>query len=181
MENQKKKILAIIGSATPNSSNLKLIEKINEITPNFEIEIFKDLSILPHFNTELTDENTPKEVEEIRMKIENSDGIFFSTPEYIFSIPSRLKNLLEWCVSTNIFSEKPVSTITASASGEKGHDELNLILKTLGANIDEKNSILIKGIKGRFDENGNLNESLLHEINEIVLSFELTIEKHACR
>jgi hypothetical protein len=36
---------------------------------------------------------------------------------------------LEWCISTNVFSDKPVAVITGSANGEKGHEELLLILK----------------------------------------------------
>ncbi|WP_262886208.1 NADPH-dependent FMN reductase [Sphingobacterium sp. 18053] len=33
-------------------------------------------------------------------------------PEYIFSIPSGLKNSIEWCISTTVFSDKPVGIIT---------------------------------------------------------------------
>lgn len=170
------KILVIIGSATQNSSNLKLVESIKALMPHFEIEIVNNLSDLPHFDTELTTENTPEIVEIFREKIENADGIIFSTPEYIFSIPSRLKNLLEWCVSTTVFDEKPVSIITASASGEKGHEELNLILKTLGANINDNDCLLIKGIKGRFDENGLMNADLEKQIKQIMFNFNNSLE-----
>ena len=56
---EKKNILAIIGSASSNSANLKLVE-------------FRDA-------------------------IKNSDGIIICTSEYIFSIPSGLKNSIERC------------------------------------------------------------------------------------
>ena len=95
----------------------------------------------------------------------------FSTPEYIFSIPGRLKNLLEWCVSTTVFSEKPVAVITASASGEKGHEELLLILKTLGAMADDKHQVLIKGIKGKFDGNGLLESNTFVKVSKLVTDF----------
>ncbi len=109
----RKTITIIIGSATKNSSNLKLMEKALEMKTDIDFVIHDDLSILPHFDTELTDNKTPAEVLKIREDIDNSSGVIFSTPEYIFSIPSRVKNLLEWCVSTTVFSGKPVGVVTA--------------------------------------------------------------------
>lgn len=159
------KILSIIGSATKNSSNSKIVREIIKLNPDVEFEVFDKLYTLPHFRTELTDHHTPQEVQNIRNKIDECDGVLFSTPEYIFSIPSALKNLLEWCVSTMVFDQKPVSIITASANGEKGHEELELILSTLGAKASN-NNLLIKGIKGRFDVDGNLSQEVLYKIQD---------------
>lgn len=166
-----KKIVIIIGSASENSSNQKLMEQIVEKTDETNFLMYDDLSILPHFGTGLTDNNTPKEVLKIREDINRSAGVIFSTPEYIFSIPGRLKNLLEWCVSTTVFSEKPVAVITASASGEQGHEELLLILKTLGAVADDKHQALIKGIKGKFDSNGLLESNTFAKVSKLVTDF----------
>src|SRR5205814_1264957 len=87
----------------------------------------------------------------------------------IFSVPSGLKNAIEWCVSTTVFSKKPVGIITASASGEKGHEELKLIMRTIETIFTEDTTLLIKGIKGKVDENGNIkddktNTALMHFI-----------------
>lgn len=169
-------ILAIIGSATEESSNLKLVEYITDHFESMNIEIFNDLKNLPHFDTSITDENTPETVQAIKSRIEKADGIIFSTPEYIFSIPSGLKNLLEWCVSSVIFTNKPVSIITASASGERGHEELKLILETLGAKVSEDNNLLIKGIKGRFDNSSQLNDQTANELNITINHFIKTVE-----
>lgn len=169
-------ILAIIGSATEESSNLKLVEYITDHFESMNIDIFNDLKNLPHFDTSITDENTPETVQAIKSRIEKADGIIFSTPEYIFSIPSGLKNLLEWCVSSVIFINKPVSIITASASGERGHEELKLILETLGAKVSEDNNLLIKGIKGRFDNFGQLNEQTANELNITIKNFIKTVD-----
>lgn len=169
-----KKIVVIIGSATKNSSNWKLIQHAIK-TSSIDFEIYDDLSIFPHFDTQLTDHNTPVEILKIREDIKGSAGVLFSTPEYIFSIPSRLKNLLEWCVSTTIFSEKPVAVITASAQGEKAHEELLLILRTLGAATESDHQLLIKGIKGKFDENGNIENNTFAMISKLMISFENSI------
>lgn len=170
-----RKIVIIIGSASENSSNLKLMEQILENMDSTDFQIYNDLSVLPHFDTALTDENTPEEVLKMREDVKNSSGVIFSTPEYIFSIPGRLKNMLEWCVSTTIFSEKPVAVITASASGEKGHEELLLILKTLGAAMDDKHQALIKGIKGKFDSNGLLESNTFAKVSKLVTDFTTSV------
>ncbi|WP_267401949.1 MULTISPECIES: NADPH-dependent FMN reductase [unclassified Chryseobacterium] len=171
---ERKKIVIIIGSATKNSSNFKLMENTFQQNQEADFIVYDDLSILPHFDTEHTDINTPAEVLKIREDINSSAGVVFSTPEYIFSIPSRLKNLLEWFVSTTIFNEKPTAVVTASANGEKGHEELLLILKTLGAKVDD-HQLLIKGIKGRFERDGSLKNDTFAEISKLMKNFEKSI------
>jgi chromate reductase len=154
---EKKTLLAIIGSASANSTNIKLVEQIAVLTNHeYNLTIYNDLKSLPHFDPDLSAENPPRQVVELRNTIEQSDGIIICTPEYVFSIPSGLKNAIEWCIATTIFSDKPSGLITASASGQKGHEELQLIMKTAMANFTNETSLLIQGIKGKFDEQGNL-------------------------
>lgn len=161
---EKKNILAIIGSASSNSANLKLVKQIAILTENkFNLTIFNDLKSLPHFDPELSADHPPKQIVEFRNAIEKSDGIIICTPEYVFSLPSGLKNAIEWCISTTIFFNKPSGLITASASGQKGHEELLLIMKTVMAKFTDETTLLIQGIKGRF----NLDELKLdNETNE---------------
>jgi len=156
----KKNVLAIIGSASKGSSNLKLVNRIAELAgEEFELTIYDELMNLPHFNPMQTDNDTPGAVVEFRKKIVHADGIIISTPEYIFSIPSGLKNAFEWCVSTTVFSNKAVGLITASANGVKGHDELKLIMKTINTRFTDKTTLLIHGIKGKIDQNGNIHDT----------------------
>jgi NAD(P)H-dependent FMN reductase len=153
----RKNIFAIIGSASRNSSNLKIVRHLEAATQtHFNWTVFDDLHKLPHFDPERTDMNVPPEIEAFRTAIQQSDAVLICTPEYIFSIPSGLKNALEWCVSTLVFSEKPVALITASANGLKGHEELQLILRTLGAVFTEATTLLIQGVKGKVDAEGNI-------------------------
>jgi NAD(P)H-dependent FMN reductase len=153
----KKNILAIIGSASSYSANYKLVEKIASLTcESINLTIYNDLKTLPHFDPELSADNPPRQIIEFRKNIEQADGIIICTPEYVFSIPSGLKNAIEWCISTTIYTDKPSGLITASASGQKGHEELQLIMKTAMAKFTDETCLLIQGIKGKFDEQGNL-------------------------
>lgn len=156
---QKKKIFVIIGSASKNSANEKLIDHFEKLTDQvFSLTICKDLKTLPHFDPELSIDNPPKEIIEFRSHVEQSDGILISTPEYIFSIPSGLKNAIEWCVATTVFSDKPTGLITASASGLKGHEALQLIMKTVMAKFTNETVLLIPGVKGKINLQGEITD-----------------------
>lgn len=124
----------------------------------FNLTISSDLKTLPHFDPELSAENPPSQIIELRKSIEQADGIIICTPEYVFSIPSGLKNAIEWCITTTIFSDKPIGLITASSSGKKGHEELQLIMKTVMAKFTDETCLLIQGIKGKFNEQGDLTD-----------------------
>lgn len=154
-----KRIFIINGSASDNSSNQKLIDNFADLTKDFfSLLVFTDLKRLPHFDPELSVDDTPEVIIDFRQNIESADGIVICTPEYVFSIPSGLKNAIEWCVSTTVFSDKPTGLITASANGEKGHEELQLLMRTLMAKFTPDTTLLIQGIKGKVDQQGQITD-----------------------
>lgn len=172
---KKKNIIGICGSASRNSANLSILKWIAESDKSdFDLEIIDDLTELPHFKTELTDKNVPEQVLDLRNKIENADGIIICTPEYVFSIPSGLKNMIEWCVSTTVFSDKPIGLITASTNGEKGHEELKLIMETVQTKFTDETTLLIQGVKGKVEKDGKISdkkteselEKFVHNLNK---------------
>ena len=162
--NPRKQIFAIVGSASKKSANEHLIEFIaQQLRNEFDVFIFNELKLLPHFDPEATIDNPPKSVADFRSKISEADGIIICTPEYVFSIPSGLKNAIEWCVATTVFSDKPVGLITASAHGAKGHEELQLIMKTVMAKFTEEATLLIQGVKGKINERGEIIDEVTKE------------------
>lgn len=174
-----KKIFAINGSASRNSSNEKLIDYIaNLMKDSFSVTVFNDLKMLPHFDPELSTSNTPEEILNFRNNVERADGIIVCSPEYVFSIPSGLKNALEWCVATNIFASKPTGLITASANGEKGHEELQLIMKTVMARFTTDTTMLIQGVKGKIDKQGFITDNKTRDdLDKFIAAFkELTAD-----
>ena len=172
---RKIKILAITGSTRKNSSNFKILKYISDnVKTEFEVEIFEDLAEIPHFNPDLDNENPPENVVSFRNKIIQADGIIICSPEYVFSLPGSLKNALEWCVSTTIFSNKNTGLITASASGEKGHEQLLLIMKTLEAKFLDNTQHLIQGIRGKINEEGKIiNEETEAALQDFIHNFEI--------
>jgi len=176
---EKINVLGINGSASQDSSNLTILKNIKALgRDHFDMTILEDLSILPHFQAEQSTKDTPPKVIEFRTQIERSDGVIIVTPEYVFSIPSRLKNAIEWCVSETVFSDKPIGLITASASGEKGHEELKLLMKTLLTNFTDETSLLIKGVKGKTNLAGEIIDSTtLSALKRFVRSFTSLLRK----
>jgi len=157
----KKKILAICGSTRTRSANLLIINHVARLlSTDAQFEFYNELDILPHFNPDLDKERAPEIVEDLRQKIRKADGILICTPEYVFSLPGALKNAIEWCVSTTIFSEKPVALITASASGVIAHESLQLVLKTIYADIRKETQLLIQGAKGKISSEGEITDAL---------------------
>ncbi len=178
----KKKIFVIIGSASANSSNEKLIDNFAALTKDyFVLTVFKGLKTLPHFDPDVSTGNTPNIIVDFRNNIQNADGIIICTPEYVFSIPSGLKNAIEWCVSTTVFSDKPIGLITASANGQKAHEELQLIMKTVMTNFTNEATLLIQGVKGKINEHGKItNNKTVEDLTNFIDAFKAQI-KIACR
>lgn len=174
---QKKRILAILGSTKKKSSNRAILEFIAQSIPDsVEVVVYDKIDTLPHFNPDL-ETKLPATVQDLRLAIENADAVLLSSPEYVFSLPGSLKNAIEWNVSTTLFSNKPIAIIIAAASGEKALASLSLIMTTLEAKIAPDSTLLLKGIKGKLNEQGKISdaqtmdkisavvESLLHSID----------------
>lgn len=148
---------------------MRLIASLYE--NDLDVKIFKEITRLPHFNPDVTDEGLSISVKNFREAIAESDGVIICTPEYVFSLPGTLKNALEWTVSTTVFSEKPVSLIVASGLGEKTFESLNLIMKTLGARIEEQATLLIQGARAKFKQDQPLDDQTLADVKRLITSF----------
>lgn len=175
----RKNVFAIIGSASKASSNEKFVQLIAELTKDdFTFTIHNDLKTLPHFDPELSIDNPPVEVVQFRKSIEDSDAVLICTPEYVFSIPSGLKNAIEWCVATTVFTDKPLGIITASADGRKGHEELQLIMKTVMAKFSDETTLLVQGIKAKINSAGTLtNTEMKTALADFIVAFKSLVEE----
>ena len=170
----KKNILAICGSTRKQSTNKDIISVITNMSQDtLEITIYDGLTDLPFFNQDITDENTPANVIALREAISRADGVLICTPEYVFSLPGVLKNALEWMVSTTVFLDKPTALITASSSGEKAHESLLLVMKTLGVKTNEELCILISSVKSKLNPQGEvIDEALVSKLENLIANFQ---------
>ncbi|MEO8173135.1 MAG: NADPH-dependent FMN reductase [Sediminibacterium sp.] len=174
----KKKILAISGSTRANSVNLQILEAIAKMySSQVDFVLFSEIDQLPHFNPDLDQEPFPPAIISLRKKIEEADGILICTPEYVFSLPGSLKNALEWMVSTTLFTDKPAALITASSSGQKAREALDLIMRTLGVKLAENGSLLISAPKNKVSIDGEITDkATLLAIRELMDAFIFMLE-----
>lgn len=173
MNDVPKHILAISGSTRADSSNAQLLRIMAALAGDrWSVTYYDQLDQLPHFNPNLDHGNVPEPVSALRQQIEAADGIIICTPEYVFSLPGSLKNLLEWLVSTTLLTDKPTALITASASGEKAHEALQLVVGTLQARFTPATTLLISGIRGKLAPDGHLTDATVEAaITQLVEAF----------
>lgn len=91
----KKKILFIIGSLRKESFNKKLAVLTEKIIAERAIVEYLDYSDLPLMNQDI-EFPAPVAVATVRNKVGEADGIWIFSPEYNYSYPGHLKNLIDW-------------------------------------------------------------------------------------
>lgn len=152
-----KKILGISGSTKKDSTNGIILRYVAEhFKDELDIEIYEDIDQLPHFNPGLDKDTPPIEIQRLREKIQSADGVLICTPEYVFSLPGSLKNMIDWQVSTTLFSGKPVAIIVAAASGAKAYESLCLVMRTIESVLPDSSTLLINGARGKVSPGGEI-------------------------
>ncbi len=158
---KRKKILAISGSTRTESVNLHILNAIAEMYKDAaDWTIYQAIDMLPHFNPDLDREPFPEPVIVFRNLIMESDAVVICTPEYVFSLPGSFKNAIEWTVSTTVFTDKPAALITASSSGSKAREALDLIMRTVGVRVGKPDSLLIQAPKTKISKEGEITDPL---------------------
>lgn len=173
MPKSKPKVLAISGGISSSSYNKKILNALkHNYADDCEIMMYDEIANFPFFASGISDEETPEIVKTFLKEVENADGILICSPEYVFSIPGVLKNAIEWAVSSVVFTDKPVALITAASVGEKAHESLLLVLKTIGAKLSEKTNLLISGVKGKVSIDGEITDlPTKQSVNNLMVQF----------
>ena len=91
----KLKIIGFSGSLRAGSFNSAALRAAKELAPDgVEIEIY-DISQFPPFNQD-EDSAPPQMVTDLKAAIRAADAVIFSSPEYNYSVPGHLKNVIDW-------------------------------------------------------------------------------------
>ncbi len=144
-----------------------------------DFAIYTQIDQLPHFNSDLDTDTPPEAITHFRKQIEAADGILICTPEYVFSLPGSFKNAIEWLVSTILLTDKPAAMITASSSGQKAHEALNLVMKTVGVKVAEAASLLISAPKTKISIEGRITEeATMKSIRLLMDAFMVTMSEN---
>lgn len=151
-------ILAISGSLRKDSFNTGLLRAAIEESPDGMDITIADISGIPVYNgDEETRDGVPAKILQLVDDIRAADGVLIATPEYNFSIPGGLKNVIDWIsrVENQPFANKPVA-IMGAAGGPLGtarvQYELRKVLGSQSANIVHKPEIFVGGASTKFND-----------------------------
>ena len=161
------KIIGISGSFRAASNNTGLLRAASGFAPD-GIDIL-NYSEIPIYNGD--DEaasGAPARAIEIAETIGQADGLMIACPEYNFSIPGGLKNLIDWLsrIRPMPFVGKPTA-ILGAAPGPIGtarvQYDLRKVLSALDADLVTKPEVFV-GLSGsKFDGNGDLTDDTSRE------------------
>ena len=174
------RLLAISGSLRVASSNTALLRAAAQLAPvGVEINLYERLAGLPHFNPDLDDldrQTAPPEVLDFRFRLDASDGVIISSPEYAHGVPGAIKNAIDWVVSSGELYEKPVALLNASMSATHAYESLLEILTTADANVVREASVRVGLPTNRIGEAGLVSDpELSWQLRDALSAFARTI------
>jgi len=137
-----KKVLFIVGSLRKNSFNRQLAEKAAASFAEVEYS-FLDYADLPFMNQDI-EYPVPDAVQRVRDEVKKADILWIFTPEYNYSYPGVLKNLLDWLSrptdpqdrkSPSAIRGKTVmiSSVAGQSGGRNAQEKLATLLRDIGA------------------------------------------------
>ena len=90
-----KKILFIVGSLRQESFNKKLAEEVEQMLSGRATVEYLDYSDVPLMNQDI-EFPAPEAVTRVRKNVAEADALWIFSPEYNYSYPGHLKNLIDW-------------------------------------------------------------------------------------
>ena len=90
-----KKILFIVGSLRQGSFNKKLAEEVEQMLSGRATVDYLDYSDVPLMNQDI-EFPAPEAVMRVRKSVAEADALWIFSPEYNYSYPGHLKNLIDW-------------------------------------------------------------------------------------
>ncbi|MDY5930708.1 MAG: NADPH-dependent FMN reductase [Candidatus Ornithospirochaeta sp.] len=152
-----KKVLFAVGSLRKASFNRQLAEIASSMISDRVEAVFLDYQDVPFMNQDI-EFPVPDAVERVREEVRNADAIWFFAPEYNYSYPGVLKNLLDWLSRPQVPGGRKdesaiagkavtVSSAAGRSAGAGTRSNLNMLFKSIHAkaiDLDETGVSLSK-------------------------------------
>lgn len=176
-------VLAISGSLRSRSYNTALVDAATRLAPDgMRIERYDGLRDLPHYDQDLDETQPPPEVNDLRDRIRDADGLLIATPEYNYSIPGALKNLVDWAsrpADDSSLRHKPVAIMGAAPTAfGTVRAQLSLRQSFLWTDsiVVSKPEVMVFDAATRFDDDLRITDdttkdlvgALLHSLQRII-------------
>ncbi len=112
-----KTVVGIIGSLRKASINRVLFEEYKSLSADYFKLVEGEIGDIPPYNQDIKEQ--PESVSKLCEKIATADGLLIFSPEYNYSIPGVLKNVLDWVSldDQKPLNNKPGAILGASPGG----------------------------------------------------------------
>ncbi|MFY9512362.1 MAG: NADPH-dependent FMN reductase [Rubrivivax sp.] len=152
-------IVGLCGSLRAASYNRMVLQLAGSLMPAAMQLDIADWREVPVFDADVLAQGQPPAVAALRERIRRADGLLIATPEYNFSIPGGLKNLIDWLSrgDDQPLAGKPVAIVTASGGpvgGARVQYDLRKVLLFVNAMTLVKPEVFIGGVAAKFDAEG---------------------------
>lgn len=161
------KVLLLAASLRKDSVNKKLIDRTAEILKKsgheVDVALFSEFDC-PLYNQEIQDKDgVAAGALDLVKRMDQADAFILSTPEYNYSIPGTLKNLIDWAsrVSPMPWDGRKILLMSASPSGvggNRGYWATRIPLEGCGAFVYPK-TLSLQGAYQAFDSSGNFTDA----------------------
>lgn len=173
------KILGICGSLRKASYNMAALRACSELMPQGMTLHITSIADIPMYNQDVMDAGMPDPVKRIRGEMAAADGLLLASPEYNFSVPAPLKNVIDWAsrAPNQVFQDKPVALFSASSPGPLGgarvQYDLRKILTQLWAYPLPRPEVFIGMAHTKFDAQGKLTDETTRKfLTDLLVGFK---------
>jgi chromate reductase len=156
-----RKIAVVVGSIRKESINRKLAKALIRLAPkDLECELVR-IDDLPVFNQD-HDQNPPQPVVRVKAQIAAANALLFVTPEHNRSLPTALKNVLDWVsrpYGQNLWAGKPAGVVGASVGAvgtAVAQAHLRAVLGYLDVPTLGQPEVYVQFTKDLIDDDGNV-------------------------
>ncbi|MCW5632586.1 MAG: NAD(P)H-dependent oxidoreductase [Rubrivivax sp.] len=152
-------VLGLCGSLRKASLNRHAMRLAGELMPKtMQLDPY-DWREVPVFDGDVLAAGLPPAVAAVRERIRRADAVLIATPEYNFSVPGGLKNVLDWTSrgDDQPWNGKPVAVLTASPGplgGARVQYDLRKVMLYLNAMVLAKPEVFIGMAATKFDAEG---------------------------
>ena len=171
-------IVGLCGSLRRASFNHAALRLAGELMPSTMKLDIVDWRHLPVFDGDVLAQGLPPEVAVVRERIRCADAVLFASPEYNFSIPGGLKNVLDWVSrgEDQPFAHKPTAILSASGGplgGARMQYDFRKVMLYLNSPMLVKPEVFIGNAQTKFDEHGRCTDETTRKfIGDQMLAFE---------
>jgi chromate reductase len=173
----KLEICTLCGSMRKDSFNAALVRQLPEIAPGDMV--FKEgpqVADIPIYDGDLeTISGFPAQITAFAGLVREADGVVITSPEYNYSVPGGLKNLLDWVSRTpnQPFVGKPVLIQSVSGGafgGVRMQHHLRQIMVFLNARVMPRPEVMLGPASTKFNVDGALIDPQAREAVRIQLA-----------